>query len=134
MAAQLKKVQCFIRRERLKLSPVLHDHQCFAPPSSPSESTEAVSLRCFWPDSSLTCTSGSPSPTQLFQETPNTHHGMAVLMNIEKYAHTTCHKIAGGLVYVKINQNKPSINIYGLRAGPKVQTQPDPKLCLWLSL
>lgn len=47
---------------------------------------------------------------------------MAVLMNIEKYAQNTRHKIAGALVYVKINQNKACINIYGLRAGPKVQT------------
>lgn len=122
MAVQLKKVQCFIGRERLKVSPVLHDHQCFATPGSPSEHIKAVSLSCLWPDSSLIYTTGTPSHTQPFQETPNTHHGMAVLMNIEKFAQNTCYKITGGLVYLKINQNKPCINIYRVRAGPKVQT------------
>lgn len=109
-------------RERLKLSPVLHDHQCFSTPRSPSEHIKAVSLSCLWTDSSLICTSGTPSPTQLFQETPNTHHGTAVLMNIEKYAQKTCYKITGGFMYFKINQNKHCINIYRVRAGPKVQT------------
>lgn len=59
---------------------------------------------------------------------------MAVLINIEKYAHTTRHKINDGLVYVTINQNKSSINMYSLRAGQKVHAQPDPKLYLQISL